>query len=55
MAWSLDEPRPWLSGCCEGQREQLTAEQVTRSKVLGAHALCWNSMTGDVLGISNEG
>ncbi|KEF58876.1 uncharacterized protein A1O9_03719 [Exophiala aquamarina CBS 119918] len=55
MAWSLDEPRPWLIGRCEGQREQLSAKHVTRSKVLGAHALCWNPMTGHVLGISNEG
>lgn len=55
MAWSLDEPRPWLIGRCEGQREQINTKQMARSKVLGAHALCWNSTTGHVLGISNEG
>ena len=54
MVWSLNE-RPWLVGRCEGQRDRNTAGQQIRGKVLGAHALCWNTMTGHVLGISNEG
>ena len=55
MVWSLTEPSPWPVGRCEGHRDRSTAGQQVRGKVLGAHALCWNPMTGHVLGISNEG
>lgn len=50
--WSVDEPRPCLIGRCERQG---SAGQLATSTFVDTQAICWNTVTGHVLGIYNDG
>lgn len=50
--WSVDEPRPCLVGRCERQG---SAGQLASSSFVDTQAICWNTVTGHVLGIYNDG
>jgi WD40 repeat protein len=50
--WSVDEPRPCLVGRCErlGSTGQLAS-----GTFVDTQAICWNTVTGHVLGVYNDG
>ena len=50
--WSIDEPRPFLVGRCQ---RILEGRQLPRSGGSYVQDITWNSMTGHVLGIHNDG
>lgn len=50
--WSVDEPRPCLIGRCERQG---STGQVASGTFVDTQAICWNTVTGHVLGIYNDG
>jgi len=50
--WSVDEPRPCLVGRCE--RLGSTGQLVSGTFV-DTQAICWNAVTGHVLGVYNDG
>jgi WD40 repeat protein len=50
--WSVDEPRPCLIGRCE---QQGSAGQVASGSFVDTQAICWNTVTGHVLGVYNDG
>jgi WD40 repeat protein len=50
--WSIDEPRPCLIGRCERQG---SAGQLAGGTFVDTQAICWNTVTGHLLGIYNDG
>lgn len=50
--WSVDEPRPCLIGRCErlGSTGQLAS-----GTFVDTQAICWNTLTGHILGVYNDG
>jgi WD40 repeat protein len=50
--WSVDAPRPCLIGSCERVD---SAGQAVSSTFVETQAICWNNVTGHLLGIYNDG
>ncbi|KAF7504396.1 hypothetical protein GJ744_002262 [Endocarpon pusillum] len=50
--WSVDEPRPCLIGRCERQG---STGQLASGSFVDTQAICWNTVTGHVLGVYNDG
>ena len=50
--WSVDEPRPCLIGRCERQG---SVGQLATGTFVDTQSICWNIVTGHVLGVYNDG
>ncbi len=50
--WSVEEPRPCLIGRCERQG---SAGQLASGTFVDTQSICWNTVTGHVLGVYNDG
>jgi WD40 repeat protein len=50
--WSVEEPRPCLIGRCERQG---SAGQLASGTFVDTQSVCWNTVTGHVLGVYNDG
>ena len=50
--WSVDEPRPCLIGRCERQG---STGQLATGTFVDTRVLCWNTVTGHVVGVYNDG
>ncbi len=50
--WSVDEPRPCLVGRCERQG---STGQLASGTFVDTQSICWNTVTGHVLGVYNDG
>lgn len=50
--WSVGEPRPCLIGRCERQG---SPGQLASGTFVDTQAICWNTVTGHILGVYNDG